>query len=109
MVEPDIMVICDKPKIGIQGCKGAPDPVIEILFPSNIRHDRIKKFRKYPAAGAREYWVVDPGNRAVEVHVLQNGGCHTMVYDESAEVPVLPGCGIRLPEIFPAPKTPQER
>jgi Uma2 family endonuclease len=110
VVEPDIVVICDQSKIDKQGCKGAPDLVIEILSPSNIRHDRIVKFQKYLAAGVREYWVVDGDNRAVEVHILRDGGYHTMVYDETAEAPVsvLPGCLIRLSEIFPAAEIPQE-
>jgi Uma2 family endonuclease len=112
VVEPDIVVICGQStidtKIDKQGCKGAPDLIIEILSPSNIRHDRIVKFQKHLAAGVREYWVVDPDNRAVEVHILRDGGYHTMVYDESAEAPVsvLPGCVIRLPEIFPEADVP---
>jgi Uma2 family endonuclease len=110
VVEPDIVVICDLSKIDKQGCKGAPDLVIEILSPSHIRRDRIIKFQKYLEAGVREYWIVDGDNRAVEVHVLRDGGYHTMVYDETADAPVsvLPGCVIRLSEIFPATEIPQE-
>jgi Uma2 family endonuclease len=109
VVEPDIVVICDQSKIDKQGCKGAPDLVIEILSPSNIRHDRIVKFQKYLAAGVREYWVVDPDNRGVEVHILRDGGYQTAVYDETAEAPVsvLPGCIIRLSEIFPGEEVPE--
>jgi Uma2 family endonuclease len=102
VVEPDLVVVCDKSKIDKQGCNGAPDLVIEILSPSNSRHDRIVKFQKYLAAGVREYWVVDPDNKGVEVHVLQDGGYRTMVYDETAEAPVgvLPGCVIKLAGVF---------
>jgi Uma2 family endonuclease len=110
-VEPDITVVCDRSKIDGQGCKGAPELVIEILLPSNIRRDRIVKFQKYLAAGVREYWVLDPENRAVEVHILRDGGCHTMVYYESTEAPVsvLPGCVIRLSEIFLATEATREQ
>jgi Uma2 family endonuclease len=102
VVEPDIVVVCDASKMDTQGCKGAPDLIIEILSPSNIRHDRIVKFQKYLAAGVREYWIVDPDNKGVEAHVLQDGGYRTMVYDETAEAPVgvLPGCVIKLAEVF---------
>jgi Uma2 family endonuclease len=104
VVEPDIVVVCDASKIDKQGCKGAPDLIVEILSPSNSRHDRIVKFQKYLAAGVREYWVVDPDNKGVETHILQDGGYRTMVYDETAEAPVsvLPGCVIRLAEVFEA-------
>jgi Uma2 family endonuclease len=102
VVEPDIVVVCDPSKIDKRGCNGAPDLIIEILSPSNSRHDRIIKFQKYLAGGVREYWVVDPDNKGVEVHVLQDGGYRTMVYDETAEAPVgvLPGCTIKFSEVF---------
>ena len=38
VVQPDIMVICDKSKIGPEGCRGAPDLAIEILSPYKYRH-----------------------------------------------------------------------
>ena len=45
-LEPDISVICDKSKITDEGCKGAPDWVIEIVSQSSKRMDYyIKLFR----------------------------------------------------------------
>lgn len=58
VVEPDISVICDRNKLDAHGCKGAPDMVIEILSPSNRRHDRLVKLDLYQRAGVREYWIV---------------------------------------------------
>ncbi|GHU94739.1 hypothetical protein FACS189479_07810 [Spirochaetia bacterium] len=109
VVEPDIVVVCDHSKLDDRGCNGAPDLVIEILSPSNTQRDRIVKFRKYLAAGVREYWVVDPGQKTVEVHIMNAGdaplGSHqyiTTVYDAADEAPVsvLPGCSIRLKDVF---------
>lgn len=57
--EPDISVICDKDKITDEGCKGAPDWVIEIVSPSSRPRDYYKKLMKYGTAGVREYWIVD--------------------------------------------------
>ncbi|MDR0310315.1 MAG: Uma2 family endonuclease, partial [Acidobacteriota bacterium] len=34
VVQPDLVVICDKLKLDAKGCVGAPDMVIEILSPS---------------------------------------------------------------------------
>ncbi|GHV55123.1 hypothetical protein AGMMS49579_17170 [Spirochaetia bacterium] len=102
VVEPDIVVVCDHSKLDDRGCNGAPDLVIEILSPSNTQRDRIVKFRKYLAAGVREYWVVDPGQKTAEVHILNNGQYVTTVYDAADEVPVtvLPGCSIKLGDVF---------
>jgi Uma2 family endonuclease len=41
LVEPDIVVICDRSKIDDRGCNGAPDLIIEILSPSTVRQDRL--------------------------------------------------------------------
>lgn len=66
-VEPDISVICDKNKLDEYGCNGAPDWVIEIVFPSTERMDYGIKLFKYRSAGVREYWIVNPLNRNVNV------------------------------------------
>jgi Uma2 family endonuclease len=108
VVEPDIVVVCDPSKLDDRGCNGAPDLVIEIISPSNTQHDRIVKFRKYLAAGVREYWIVDPDQKTVEVHILNERDpleppqYVTTVYDTADEAPVsvLPGCSIKLRDVF---------
>ena len=58
-LEPDISVVCDKSKLTEEGCKGAPDWIIEIVSPSSRSMDYNKKLFKYRTAGVREYWIVD--------------------------------------------------
>jgi Uma2 family endonuclease len=110
-LEPDLVVICDPEKIKKAGCEGAPDLVVEILSPSNTRHDRFLKFRKYLAAGVKEYWIVDGEDKTVEVHVLDRDRYVTGVSGGDDEVPVsvLPGCVIRLRDIWPAGQAPENR
>jgi len=115
VVVPDMVVICDPAKIDERGCNGAPDLVIEILSPSNTQHDRIVKFNKYQDAGVREYWIVDPTERAVQVFLHDGSRFTTTGYrlnkpDESEKnrlpekipVTILPGCEIDLHAVFPA-------
>ncbi len=104
MVEPDISVVCDKSKIDQHGCKGAPDLVMEILSPSTRRHDRLVKLNLYQRAGVREYWIVDPENKAVQVF-LQDGGGFLRIHEDYgredvAKVNVLDGCFIELSKVF---------
>lgn len=66
-VEPDLSVICDKSKISDRGCKGAPDWIIEIVSPSTQQMDFGIKLFKYRTAGVREYWIVNPLTRTVNV------------------------------------------
>ena len=67
-VEPDISVICDSDKLTDQGCKGAPDWIIEIVSPGSRRMDYFTKLFKYRPAGVREYWLVDPIKNFVIVY-----------------------------------------
>lgn len=66
-VEPDISVICDKNKLSERGCNGAPDWIIEIISPSTQSRDYLKKLWLYQKAGVREYWIVNPITRVVNV------------------------------------------
>lgn len=103
MVEPDISVVCDPAKLDKQGCKGAPDMVVEILSPSNRRHDRFVKMNLYRRAGVREYWIVDPEAKSVEVLLLENGRYFVKDYGESGDqlrVNVLEDCTIDLAQVF---------
>ena len=104
MVEPDISVVCDRSKIDKHGCKGAPDLVVEILSPSSLRTDRLIKLRLYQRAGVREYWIVDPENKSVQVLLLDDSGTFRPYEDygreEIARVQVLDGCFIELDKVF---------
>ena len=72
---PDLLVLCDKNKLGPRGVEGAPDLVIEILS-SNSRHDRLIKRNEYAKAGIKEYWLVDGENQLVEVLLLGEDGIY---------------------------------
>ncbi len=52
--------------------KGAPELMIEIISPGavNRRRDRIVKKQTYGRFGVKEYWVIDPENRMVEIYAL---------------------------------------
>ena len=58
VVQPDLVVICDRSKIDKRGCKGAPDLIIEILSYSTAKKDLNEKFNLYQQAGVKEYWIV---------------------------------------------------
>ena len=103
LVEPDISVVCDRSKIDKQGCKGAPDLIVEVLSPSTQRHDRLVKLNLYQRAGVREYWIADPENETVQVMLLDGGALHLHeVYGrrDIARVNVLEGCFIDLEKVF---------
>lgn len=71
-LEPDISVICDKGKLTDEGCKGAPDWIIEIVSPSSRPMDYNKKLFKYRTAGVREYWIVDPEKNRIMAYDFEH-------------------------------------
>jgi Uma2 family endonuclease len=71
MVQPDIMIVCDKDKLDGKRCNGAPDFIIEIVSPSNASDDYIKKAYYYQTYGVREYWIVDPRKKLVSVNYFE--------------------------------------
>lgn len=87
MVQPDVIVVCDRDKIINRCVYGAPDFVVEILSPSTAKKDSLLKLRKYKEAGVREYWMVDPDKKKV-VGYDWNRSEIPMVYGFEAKVPV---------------------
>lgn len=72
IVQPDLMVICDKDKLDGKRCNGAPDFIIEIVSPSNPADDYIRKLYYYEHYGVREYWIVDPRRKTITVNYFEN-------------------------------------
>lgn len=71
IVQPDIMIVCDRDKLDEKRCNGAPDFVIEIVSPGNPSDDYIKKTYYYKNYGVREYWIVDPRRKTVTVNFFE--------------------------------------
>ena len=71
VVQPDIMVVCDKDKLDGKRCNGAPDFIIEIVSPGNPADDYIRKLYYYQNAGVKEYWIVDPRRKTVTVNYFK--------------------------------------
>lgn len=46
---------------------GVPDLIVEIVSPDSVERDYREKHRDYESGGVREYWVVDPLTKRVEV------------------------------------------
>ena len=106
VVQPDICVVCDLTKIDKRGCLGAPDWIIEIVSPGNLRHDTKTKFDLYEENGVREYWVVFPGEQTVLAYVLDAHGRYEVAGEYAAPSPmpvaVLPELAVEWSEVFDA-------
>jgi len=102
VVQPDITVVCDEHKRGNEGCRGAPDLVIEILSPSNTAIEMERKLKLYQDAGVREYWIVDPENKGLTVYRFKEGAIFFYTYNKNAIAPVgiFPELSVSLEQVF---------
>ncbi len=72
MIQPDVLVVCDRSKIKEFGIFGAPDFVLEIISPSTRKKDMGIKMGKYAEAGVREYWIINPEQRLLIIYNFQD-------------------------------------
>lgn len=105
VVQPDILFI-SKDRLNIIGEKNiqaAPDLAIEILSKSTAYRDLVQKKRLYASFGVKEFWIVIPGEEAIEVYILKE---NTFILyksynkNETLESPYLTGFKIELKRIF---------
>lgn len=68
VVQPDVLIVCDRNKISKERVVGAPNLVVEVLSPSNWYMDLFIKLKKYKKAGVREYWIVFPNEKRTIVY-----------------------------------------
>ncbi len=105
IVQPDIVVILNggAATITTQRIVGPPDLVVEVVSPGTASYDRREKRDLYAAAGIREYWIADPGHRAVELLTLVGGAYRAEhVYRGQAVIPsqVIPGWNVATDLLF---------
>lgn len=72
IVIPDAMIVCRKEIIKGDGIYGAPDLVVEVLSPSTANRDKKTKKFLYEKHGVKEYWIVDPAGKSIEVYHLRD-------------------------------------
>ena len=106
VVQPDIVIICDKKKLDRRGCFGSPDLIMEILSPSTSKRDLTEKFNLYQEHGVKEYWVVDSIHQTIARFSLeQDTGKYKQVEyfhrSHSITPAIFPDFTIKLEEVFP--------
>jgi Uma2 family endonuclease len=103
IVQPDVLVVCNKSRITDANIQGAPDLVIEVISPSNSFMDKKMKLELYERFGVREYLLADPMGDLVERYRLVDGKygrAEIFPWHEELLLVSLPGLVINLWEVF---------
>jgi Uma2 family endonuclease len=80
-----------------------PDLVIEVLSPSTGSYDYSRKKRIYCERGVREYWIIDPEDRTIEVMVKEGAFYQTVAMLRTPamiESAMFPGFNMKVEEVF---------
>lgn len=105
VVQPDILYVSRERSsiVTATNVRGAPDLVIEVLSPSQEDWDRVIKRTVYAGYGVREYWLVDPTFRTVEVLARDGRDLRSLgiygVHDVMSGV-LLPGFSLDIGMLF---------
>ena len=111
IVQPDLFVLCNPDQDKRSHVEESPRLVIEVLSPSTVHHDRIRKLRLYARGGVREVWLITPFPSAVEVFVLDRSRYRLEAVFEKKDSlvsPTFPELSIDLKSVLDFPIDPAE-
>ncbi len=104
VAQPDILFVANKNLdiISDKSVNGVPDFIVEILS-GNKKTDRVTKMKLYGEQGVKEFWLIDPELKTLEVYKseLQKMQIHE-IYEEHQEVHslVIKDFSIQLNQLF---------
>ena len=95
---PDVVVTCGKAEAGDEKIITDPKLVIEVLSPSTKGYDQRDKFVLYRSLPSlREYALIDPSDRRVEVFTLADAGAWLLVDQTKAGALTLRSIDLSIP------------
>lgn len=102
IVQPDVLVVCDRIKLTPARVFGAPDLVVEVVSPNNWRKDVYLKTEKYREAGVKEYWLVFPEQKEVIVYdFARDQDCKKYTFEEKVPVAIWNGkCEVDFKKLY---------
>ena len=103
IVQPDLLIVCDKNKITENNIKGAPDMIVEIISPSTALKDKREKKALYEKSGVREYLIVYPAEDLVERFIYVDGHYdigEVFGWEEVLPLALFPELSLNLWEVF---------
>lgn len=97
-VIPDVSVFCNYIDIDSAFIEDIPALIIEVVSPSTVYTDNIKKVDLYKRARVKEYWIIDPRSKCITVWNFISD--EQMIYHEVAKSYLFEGLSIELRDLF---------
>lgn len=108
VLEPDLIFISrdETDLLTEENVAGAPTLVVEILSPSTRKRDLTVKRRIYESFRVKEYWLVDPDGKTIDVLALTETGYVSrgaLTTGDTLTSPLFPGLAIDVADVFRNP------
>lgn len=106
IVQPDLVFVAaaSRHRLTPANLQGPPDLVVEVVSPTSVAMDTVKKRRLYAAHGVAEYWLVWPEAERVERYTFEAGGQFgkpaLLEPGEVVTTPLLPGFALAIADLF---------
>lgn len=104
IVQPDIIVVCDKQNIDEKGkYHGVPSLIVEVLSPSTKDKDLIDKLRLYLLSGVKEYWIADVFSKQINIYSFQDYKIDKLISykcEEKAQSIIFDGLSVDVNQVF---------
>ena len=82
---------------------GPPDLIVEIISPGSIKRDRKEIKDLYEKFSVKEFWLIDPVNRTVEIYLMKNDAYHLhAILEKEGELSAhtIEGFKMKISELF---------
>jgi len=105
-VQPDILYVSKERDFIIKennGIVGVPDLIVEIVSKGSVDKDRVIKKKVYKRFAVKEYWIVDPVYKTIEVYKMEGDDYQLFAFAEDEgkiTSSVLPGFELDVKVIF---------
>jgi len=107
VLEPDIVVFTAARRHHVEldrVIRVPPDVAVEVLSAGTVANDRGRKLKTFERFGVPEYWLLDPQEERLEIHVLRDARYATPMRfgrDDLVTSAMLPGWACRVGSLFP--------
>jgi Uma2 family endonuclease len=101
IVQPDVLFVsAERAGIVQDWVFGAPDIAIEVLSPSSMSRDAVRKRELYARFGVREFWLVSPEEQQIDVFTGAYDTPHTFTLGDTLTSELLPGFTLDLKKLY---------
>jgi Uma2 family endonuclease len=104
VVQPDVIVFCNKITLDDRGGIGSPSIVIEITLPGKNFKEISLKYSIYEKYGIKEYWIIRLDEQSLTQYILDEKGKYIggrpLIENDKLKTDLIPDFELAISEVF---------